>query len=84
MTVKICILGEVRSKQRPRATVINGHARVYTPKDVHEILDLSMTTIYNIFRQKTFPSIRIGKRFFVTEDALKDWMSTYEYKTFYI
>lgn len=33
MTVKICVLGEVRMKQRPRATVINGHARVYTPKD---------------------------------------------------
>lgn len=33
MTVKFCVLGEVRSKQRPRATVINGHARVYTPKD---------------------------------------------------
>lgn len=33
MIVKICVLGEVRSKQRPRATVINGHARVYTPKD---------------------------------------------------
>ena len=33
MIVKFTVLGEVRSKQRPRATVINGHARVYTPKD---------------------------------------------------
>ena len=33
MIVKFTILGEVKSKQRPRATIINGHARVYTPKD---------------------------------------------------
>lgn len=33
MIVKFTVLGEVRSKQRPRATIINGHARVYTPKD---------------------------------------------------
>ena len=33
MTVKFCVLGSPQSKQRPRASVINGHARMYTPKD---------------------------------------------------
>ena len=33
MNVKFCVLGEPRGKQRPRASMINGHARVYTPKD---------------------------------------------------
>ena len=27
------IIGEIKTKQRPRATIINGHATVYTPKD---------------------------------------------------
>ena len=27
------VTGEIKTKQRPRATVINGHARVYPPKD---------------------------------------------------
>lgn len=30
---EIEIIGDIKTKQRPRATVIGGHARVYTPKD---------------------------------------------------
>ena len=33
MTVKFCVLGSPQSKQRPRASMINGHARMYTPKE---------------------------------------------------
>lgn len=33
MTVKFTILGSPQSKQRPRASMINGHARMYTPKE---------------------------------------------------
>lgn len=32
-TRKVIVRGEIKTKQRPRATVIGGHARVYTPKD---------------------------------------------------
>lgn len=31
--VNFKIVGEIQTKQRPRATTINGFARVYTPKD---------------------------------------------------
>ena len=57
---------------------------VYSPKDVHEILGLSLNSVYAIFRQETFPSIRIGKRFFVTDAALRDWLRRYEGKEYYI
>lgn len=33
MIVKFTVLGNPQAKQRPRASVINGHARMYTPKD---------------------------------------------------
>lgn len=33
MTVKFCVLGQPQGKGRPRAAVIKGHARMYTPKD---------------------------------------------------
>lgn len=33
MIVKFTVLGEPKGKSRPRASVINGHARMYTPKD---------------------------------------------------
>lgn len=57
---------------------------MYSPKDVHEILGLSLNTVYAIFRQETFPGIRIGKRLFVTEDALREWLHNYEGKVYYI
>ena len=57
---------------------------VYSPKDVHEILGLSLNRVYDIFRQETFPSIRIGKRFFVTDQALRDWLRSYEGKQYYV
>ena len=33
MEVRFTVLGCPQSKQRPRASVINGHARMYTPKE---------------------------------------------------
>lgn len=33
MECRFKVVGEIKTKQRPRATVINGFARVYTPKD---------------------------------------------------
>ncbi len=31
--VEFSIVGEIKTKQRPRAAMIGGHARIYTPKD---------------------------------------------------
>ena len=31
--VEFSIVGEIKTKQRPRAAMIRGHARIYTPKD---------------------------------------------------
>ena len=58
--------------------------KIYSPKDVHEMFGLSLNTVYAIFRQDTFPAIRIGRRFFVTEMALLDWMQRYEGKRYYV
>jgi Holliday junction resolvase RusA-like endonuclease len=33
MEVKFCVDGEPKGKQRPRASIVHGHARMYTPKD---------------------------------------------------
>ena len=60
------------------------HLKVYTPRDVHEILGLSMAKVYDIFRQKTFPSVQIGKRYFVTQEAFIAWLDTYKYNIYYV
>ena len=57
--------------------------KIYTAKDLQQIFGLSKNRIYDIMHQKAFPTIKIGRRYFVTEDALKEWASIYQYGEFY-
>lgn len=57
---------------------------MYTPKDVQEMFGMSRKRVYDMFRQDTFPSIRIGKRHFITESALYKWLKEYEGKEYYL
>jgi len=61
-----------------------GRKMIYTPKDVQEIFGLSKNVVYDIFRQETFPSIRIGKRHYITDEALSAWLKLYEGKRYSI
>lgn len=46
----------------------------YTPYDVKELLDLSMNTIYRLFRKKNFPSFKIGNNFFIKKEDFEYWI----------
>lgn len=51
------ILGEIMTKQRPRATIIGGHARVYTPKNTTNYENY-IKTIY----QDKYPNQHFSKK----------------------
>ena len=48
-----------------------------TPKNVGNILGISMTNVYKLFRLKDFPSIKIGHRMFVNENDLETFLGEY-------
>lgn len=48
---------------------------MYTTKDLQEILKCGSRTIYNLMHSKTFPSIKIGRKYFVEKNALENWLN---------
>lgn len=57
---------------------------IYKPKDLQKIFGVSKNTVYSMIRQDTFPSIRVGRQYFIPKDALLNWLQTYQGKTYFI
>ncbi len=53
-----------------------------TVKDLQEILKIGRDTAYALMHAKAFPSIKIGGRYYVTQEALDSWLRSYQYKEF--
>lgn len=53
-----------------------------TVKDLQKELKIGRDMAYALMHAKGFPSIKIGGRYFVTEEALAKWLRTYESKSF--
>ena len=49
-----------------------------TPKDVDTILKCGKNNAYKLFNLKGFPSIKIGKRYFVRESSFWEYLSDHE------
>jgi excisionase family DNA binding protein len=47
---------------------------ILTIEDVQELLKLSPKQANALMRSESFPSVKIGREYRVTEDALTDWM----------
>lgn len=55
--------------------------KVLTAKDVSDILKLGKNQTYMLMNSKAFPSYKIGKKFFVTDEALDEWLKKIQGKT---
>ena len=55
--------------------------KVLTAKDVSDILKLGKNQTYMLMNSKSFPSYKIGKKFFVTDEALDEWLKKIQGKT---
>ena len=53
-----------------------------TTKDLQQILKIGRDRAYALMRSRAFPSIKIGARYYVTKEALEEWLRQYAYKTF--
>lgn len=51
-------------------------------KDLQEALGVSKDTAYCLMRSEAFPSMKIGKRYFVEKVALKQWLQKNQGKEF--
>lgn len=53
-----------------------------TAKDLQKILKIGRDTAYALMHSKAFPSIKLGGRYYVTQEALDSWLCSYQYKEF--
>lgn len=53
-----------------------------TVKDLTEKLGVGRDTAYALMRAKGFPSFKIGKRYFVSEEALEEWIKGMKNRNF--
>lgn len=51
-------------------------------KETQDILRTGRDKTYSLMRSRSFPSIKIGGRYFVDEEALEEWLRKYRYKEF--
>lgn len=45
-----------------------------TPKETAEILGIGTNTIYNLLKDKDFPSYQVGNKWYVSRKGLDDWI----------
>lgn len=48
--------------------------RMLTAKDIKENLGVSLPTVYKLLNMKSFPKIKIGKRFYIPEESYNTWI----------
>ncbi|WP_232841813.1 helix-turn-helix domain-containing protein [Caldicellulosiruptor acetigenus] len=46
----------------------------YTPKELAKVLNISLTTVFKLIKQKEIPVIRIGRKVLIPKAKLKDWI----------
>ena len=59
---------------------INNTNTVLTAKDLAERLHIGRDRAYALIKSSSFPSIQIGARYIVTENALEQWLVTNQYR----
>ena len=62
----------------------NSDIKMLTVKELSSDLRIGKDKAYALMKSKSFPSICIGKRYYVTEEALADWLRNYEYKEYHL
>lgn len=50
--------------------------RVYTPKEIQNILGVSRTHIYHLIETKTFRTIKIGNHYRISKKCFDRWKET--------
>lgn len=65
----------------PSATVEVADKALWT-KDLEEYLNIGPYKAAALMKSAGFPSIRLGRKYFVMRSDLEDWIRKYKYRTY--
>ncbi len=60
----------------------NDELKILTARELGQALHIGRDKAYALIKSSGFPSTCIGKRYIVTEKALKEWLQQYEHKRY--
>ena len=55
---------------------------MYRVQDLQEILHIGRDKAYSLMKNRSFPAMRLGGRYMVTQEAFFRWLKCYEGKEF--
>lgn len=50
-------------------------------KDLQKILKIGKNSAYNLMKSNCFPSVQIGRKWLISEEALAEWLKDNEYSS---
>ena len=53
-------------------------------KEAQSVLRIGRDKMYSLMHSKGFPSVKIGGRYFVEDEALQEWLHKYRYREYRI
>ena len=56
--------------------------KMLKPKDIRDYFGWGLERTYALFHSDSFPCMKIGKNYYITEDNFTEWLNTYKYKEF--
>ena len=68
------ITSEVKEKIKQIRLTDDNSKLSLTPKEAAEELGFGTNTIYNLLKDKDFPSYQVGNKWFVSRKGLEEWV----------
>lgn len=56
--------------------------KLLTVKDIQCIFSIGKNQAYKLMNSDGFPSIKVGKKIYISRNALDEWLNIYKGKTF--
>lgn len=54
--------------------------KMYTVQDIQDIFQISHNTAYRLINSRSFPKMKINRRFYIPEKQLSKWIDQHMYK----
>lgn len=67
---------EMNENLEPFKPNVNPNKRVYTCKEIQDILGVSRTTIYHLIESKVFHTVRVGGQYRISKISFDKWLDS--------
>lgn len=54
--------------------------KLYTVSDIQEMFDIGRTSAYKLMSSDGFPSFRVGRKMYISDTDLRNWIKRTKYR----